>query len=150
MARIESIYGNLHGIKSSQLKQLQRLYQQRLPGDRIATPEFAQRIAAISTELGQPICIYLNRRGQVIRVGVGTPRQTRIPPLELPRYGVERLSGIRCVATQLKSEPPNEATLTTMAIQRLDALVILTLTGAGFERRGGGARDTSKKPIWRT
>ena len=81
----------------------------------------------------------MNRRGQVIRVGVGTPRQTQIPPLELPRYGAERLSGIRCLATQLKHEPPGEATLTAMAIQRLDALVTLTLTGAGFERRGGGA-----------
>lgn len=57
----------------------------------------------------------------------------------MPRYGAERLSGIRCLATQLKLEPPNEASLTAMAIQRLDSLVILTLTGGGFERRGGGA-----------
>lgn len=118
---------------------MQRLYQLRLPGDRITTPEFAQRVAAISTDLGQPVCVYVNRRGQVIRVGVGTLRQTQIPPLELPRYGAERLSGIRCIATQLKLDAPNESTLTTMAIQRLDALVMLTLSGDGFERRGGGA-----------
>lgn len=147
MARvlIESVHGNLQGIKSSQLKQLQRLYQQRLPGDCLTTPEFAQRIAAISTDLGQPICVYINRRGQVIRVGVGTLRQTRIPPLELPRYGAERLSGIRCISTQLKLEPPSESTLTMMAIQRLDALVVLTLTGGGFERRGGGATGYIKE-----
>ncbi|MDL5045611.1 GTPase HflX [Oscillatoria amoena NRMC-F 0135] len=136
---METIYGNLQGLKSSQLKQLQRLYHQRLPGDRITTPEFAQRMAAISTEINQPVCSYINRRGQVIRVGVGSPRQTQIPPLELPRYGAERLCGIRCVATQLKISPPGEADLTAMAIQRLDALVLLTLSGSGFERRGGGA-----------
>lgn len=118
---------------------MQRLYHQRLPGDRITTPEFAQRLAAISTEISQPVCAYINRRGQVIRVGVGTPRQTQIPPLELPRYGAERLCGIRCIATQLKQDPPGESTLTAMALQRLDALVVLTLTGGGFERRGGGA-----------
>lgn len=118
---------------------MQRLYQLRLPGDCITTSEFAQRVAAISTELGQPVCVYVNRRGQVTRVGVGTLRQTRIPPLELPRYGAERLSGIRCLSTQLKVDPPNDSTLTCMAIQRLDALVVLTLTGSGFERRGGGA-----------
>lgn len=72
-------------------------------------------------------------------MGVGDPRQTQIPPLELPRYGAGRLSGIRCICTQLKSNPPSEASLTAMAIQRLDALVVLTLTGSGFERRGGGA-----------
>jgi GTP-binding protein HflX len=129
----------LQGLKSSQLKQLQRLYHQRLPGDSIVTSELAQRLAAISTEIGQPVCAYINRRGQVIRLGVGTPRQTQIPPLELPRYGAGRLSGIRCIATALKPTPPDEAALTAMALQRLDALVLLTLTGQGFERRGGGA-----------
>jgi len=126
-------------LKTSQIKQLQRLYHQRLPGDRITTAEFAQRIAAISSEISQPVCTYVNRRGQVIRVGVGTLRQTQIPLLELPRYGAERLCGIRCIATQLKQDPPGESMLTVMALQRLDAFVALTLTGGGFERRGGGA-----------
>lgn len=126
-------------MKTSQIKQLQRLYHQRLPGDRITTAEFAQRIAAISSEISQPVCTYVNRRGQVIRVGVGTLRQTQIPLLELPRYGAERLCGIRCIATQLKQDPPGESMLTVMALQRLDAFVALTLTGGGFERRGGGA-----------
>jgi GTPase len=116
-----------------------------MPGDRIATTEFSQRLAAISTEINQPVCAYFNRRGQVIRVGVGTPRQTQIPPLELPRYGVERLSGIRCIATHLKPEPPNEAALTAMAMQRLDALVVLNITGTGFTRRGGGAAGYVKE-----
>lgn len=72
-------------------------------------------------------------------MGVGSPRQTQIPPLELPRYGADRLSGIRCVATTLKQEVPKESALTAMALQRLDALAVLTMTGSGFERRGGGA-----------
>jgi GTP-binding protein HflX len=136
---IETIYGNLQGLKSSQLKQLQRLYHQRLPGDRLTTPEFAQRLAAISTEIDQQICVYINRRGQVVRVGVGNVRQTQIPLLELPRYGAERLCGIRCIVTKLKAEPPSDATLTAMALQRLDAMVVLVLSGGGFQRRGGGA-----------
>lgn len=142
---IETIYGNLQGLKSSQLKQLEKLYHQRIPGVSITTAEFAQRLAAISAELKEPICTYINRRGQVIRVGVGTPRQTQIPPLELPRYGASRLSGIRCIATQLKSEPPSEAALTAMALQRLDVLVVLNVTGEGFERRGGGATGYVKE-----
>jgi len=81
----------------------------------------------------------------VIRVGVGTPRVTQIPPLELPRYGAERLSGIRCIATHLKAEPPNEVALTAMAMQRLDALVMLNITGTGFQRRGGGATGYVKE-----
>jgi GTP-binding protein HflX len=142
---IDTIYGNLQGLKPSQIKQLQRLYHQRLPGDRFTTPEFAQRLAAISTEIDRPVCAYVNRRGQIVRVGIGTPRQTQIPALELPRYGAERLCGIRCIATKLKAEPPKEASLTAMVLQRLDALVVLTLTGTGFERRGGGATGYVKE-----
>nr|WP_236116892.1 GTPase HflX [Hassalia byssoidea] len=121
------------------------MYHQRIPGDRLTTPEFSQRLAAISTEINQAVCAYLNRRGQVIRVGVGSPRQTQIPLLELPRYGAERLSGIRCISTHLKSEPPNEAALTSMALQRLDALVVLNITGTGFTKRGGGATGYVKE-----
>jgi GTP-binding protein HflX len=142
---IETIFGNLQGLKSSQLRQLQRLYHQRVSGNFITTSEFAQRLAAISTEINQPICSYINRKGQVIRVGVGTVRQTQIPPMEIPRYGAERLSGIRCIATNLKSEPPQEAALTAMLLQRLDALVILNLTGTGFTKRGGGATGYVKE-----
>jgi GTP-binding protein HflX len=142
---IETIYGHLQGLKPNQLKQLQRLYHQRLPGDRFTTPEFAQRLAAISSEINQPVCAYVNRRGQVMRVGVGTVQQTQIPPMELPRYGAERLSGIRCIATQLKPDVPSDATLTAMALQRLDALVLLALSGGGFERRGGGATGYVKE-----
>lgn len=81
----------------------------------------------------------------MIRVGVGTPRQTQIPPMEIPRYGAERLSGIRCLSTNLKSEPPNESALTAMALQRLDALVVLNITGGGFTKRGGGATGYVKE-----
>ena len=136
---IETVYGHLKGLKPSQLKQLQRIYHQRLPGDCVVTPEFAQRLAAVSTDIDSPLCAYVNRRGQVIRVGVGTLRQTQIPPAELPRYGAERLSGLRCIATQFEPDPPTEAILTTMALQRLDLLAVLALTGSGFTRRGGGA-----------
>lgn len=77
---METIYGNIQGLKFSYIKQLQRLYEQRQPSDRLTTPEFTQTLAAISTEIHQPVCSYINRRGQVIRVAVGTPSQTQIPP----------------------------------------------------------------------
>ncbi len=93
----------------------------------------------MSSEIAQPVSCYVNRRGQVIRVGVGSVRQTQIPLQELPRYGVERLCGIRCISTQLKPEPIGDALLTSMALQRLDALVVLSLSGKGVQRKGGGS-----------
>jgi GTP-binding protein HflX len=134
---METIYGNWKGIKSSHIKQLQRLYEQRQPGDRLMTPEFAQQLAAISHEIHQPVCSYINRRGQVVRVGVGTPAQTQISPSELPRQSAERLSGIRCLAVQ--SQAPDTASLVAMVRQRLDALVVLNSDGNGSARSKNGA-----------
>ncbi len=142
---LATIYGNLQGLKLYQLKQLKKLYHQHIRSDRLTTKELAERIASISTDLKKPISLYLNRRGQVIRVGVGTPHQTQIPPLELPRYGAQRLSGIRCLGTSLKSHPPSEASLIAMVRQRLDALITINLSSRGVMRKGGGASGFIKE-----
>ncbi|MDX2272215.1 MAG: GTPase HflX [Cyanobacteriota bacterium] len=127
------------GLKPYQHKQLQKLFQQRLSSNRFITIEFAERLGSISYELGeQPISVYINRRGQVIRVGMGSPFETQIPALELPRQGAERLSGIRCVTVQVAGQEPGQKSLTALALQRLDALVVLTLSSAGGHRRRGG------------
>jgi GTP-binding protein HflX len=130
---MQKIYGNTQGIKNSHLKQLQQLYEEHQPGDRFITPEFAQTLAAITTAIHQPICCYINRRGEVIRVAVGTPNKTQIPSEELPRHSAERLSRIRCITTQLKPTAPDTAALIAMLRQRLDALVILNVAGGHVE-----------------
>ena len=129
------------GLKPHQQKQLQRLYQLRLPPNRLVTVEFAQRLGSLTQDLeGQPISVYLNRRGQVIRVGLGSPFETQIPAWELPRQGAERLSGIRCITTQVGPGGPSQKALTAMALQRLDALITLSVSPLeGKLRRGGGA-----------
>lgn len=129
------------GLKPYQRKQLQRLYQLRLPPNRLVTVEFAQRLGALTQDLeSQPISVYLNRRGQVIRVGLGSPFETQIPAWELPRQGAERLSGIRCITTQVGPGGPSQKALTAMALQRLDALITLSVSPLeGKLRRGGGA-----------
>jgi len=138
---METIYGNLHGLKSSHIKQLQKLYEQWQPDERLITPEFAQQLAVISHEIHQPVCLYSNRRGQVVRVGVGTPAQTQLSPADLPRQSAERLSGIRCLAIQ--SQPPDTAALVAMVRQRLDALVVLVDGGGGDSRNGAGTIKTA-------
>lgn len=101
---MQKIYGNIQGLKTAQIKQLQRLYEQRQPGDRLTTPEFAQVLAAISTEIHQLICCYINlaqleymlprlrgrgREMSRLGAGIGTrgPGETR---LETQRRAIER------------------------------------------------------------
>lgn len=119
---------------------MQRLYQRRLHQDELLNVDFAQRVGAIAHDIRPlPVNVYVNRRGQVIRVAVGNVLDTQIPLLELPRQGAERLSGLRCITTQTQPDEPGQTTLLAMALQRLDALVVLHVTGAGFTSRRGAA-----------
>lgn len=120
-----TVYGDLQGLKSSQIKQLEQLYQERLPSDRFVTPEFAEQLATLSQTIHHPLCCYVNRRGQVIRVGVGTPMQTQLAETDLPRRSRDRLSGIRCLVAQF--QPPSPSAFIALIRQRLDALGVLTL-----------------------
>jgi GTPase len=117
------------------VRRLGHLYRRSLPTDVFTTPEFAQRLAALSAEIDVSLCVYVNRRGQIVRVAVGTPHQTQFAPHELPRQGAERLSGLRCLSTQLHTGAPPKSALTALAMQRLDALVTLSVSSEGRKRK---------------
>jgi GTPase len=130
-----NVYGDLHGLKSSHIKQLEQLYQERLPSDRFITPELAEQLSALAQAIRHPICCYFNRRGHVVRVGVGTLMQTQLTESDLPRRGssgagkgsrdsTPRLSGIRVLIAQ--AQPPDTSAFIAMIRQRLDALVVLS------------------------
>lgn len=120
---METVYGNTQGIKAVQIKQLQRLYEERQPNDRFVDAEFAQKLTALSSEIRHPVCCYVNRRGQIIRIAIGNPAQNQLDASDLPRQAADRFSGIRCVAVQPAA--PANALLVAMVQQRLDALVVL-------------------------
>ncbi|MGA7953133.1 MAG: GTPase HflX [Gloeobacterales cyanobacterium] len=117
------------------MRRLGHLYRRSLPADVFTTPEFAQRLAALSAEIDASLCVYVNRRGQIVRVAVGTPHQTQFAPHELPRQGAERLSGLRCISTQLHTGALPKSALTALAMQRLDALVTLSVSSEGRKRK---------------
>ncbi|MBD0385504.1 MAG: hypothetical protein ICV54_02975 [Nostoc sp. C3-bin3] len=51
---MQNIHGNIQGIKASHFKQLQQLYEQNQPADRLITPEFAQALATITQQRPHP------------------------------------------------------------------------------------------------
>lgn len=131
-----TVYGNLQGLKASQIKQLEQLYEEMLPSDRFITSEFAEQVTALSQVIHQPICCYVDRRGQMVRVAVGTPVQTQLSEADLPRRSRDRLSGIRCLVAQF--HPPETSAFIALLRQRLDALVVLTSTDTKTNRHKNG------------
>ena len=110
--------GNIHGLKPSQLKALERLAKRRGVANVLVTPEMARAMTEISAEIGRQVGMLLDRRGQVHGVVVGDAGQIFLP--ELPKRGFDRLNGLRFVHTHLKGEPLSEDDFTDLILLRFD------------------------------
>ncbi len=95
---------NAKGLKKSEIQQLERLLTKRIPKDKILTLDLADTVAEISHEIGHPVSVVINRRGQVVNVTVGAAGQVNTPELRGVRVGPGRLCGHRIVQTQLNSD----------------------------------------------
>jgi GTP-binding protein HflX len=135
---------NTKGLKKSELKKLQRLLQERIPENRVLTLDLAESIAEISQETGSAISVVVNRRGQVVNITVGHPRDVNVPEMKGLRVGPGRLSGHRIIYTHLASKNgngrvgPSKEDLQVLARYRLDALAEVEVDPSGKFSRSRG------------
>jgi GTP-binding protein HflX len=137
------IFGNTHGLKASQVHQLERLARRRLPPERLVTQELARTLTAISFETGRQVGVLVDRRGEVTHVMVGDSRSIELPDWGRMRAGRGRLRGLRCIHTHLGDEPLSRDDLTDLALLRLDAMVAI---GTGDDGLPGLAYVASLRP----
>ncbi len=126
------IHGSTTGLKSSQVKALERIYQRRQPAGEMITPELARYLTEQSRELRRQIGLIVDRSGEVKYVVLGDDREIVIP--DLSGYGMGRsgLRGLRCIHTHLKGEPLSQDDLNDLALLRLDMMVSLAVGDDGL------------------
>jgi GTP-binding protein HflX len=137
------IFGNTHGLKANQVRQLERLSRRRLPPERLVTQEFARQLTALTHETGRQVGVLVDRRGAVTHVMVGDARSIQLPDWGRMRAGLGRLRGLRCIHTHLGDEPLSSDDLTDLALLRLDAMVAVATADGGLP---GLAYVASLKP----
>ncbi len=131
------------GLKKSEIQKLNRLLQQRIPDHVILTAELAETIAEISYAIGIPISVVINRRGQVVNVTAGQPKDVNMPELKGVRVGPGRLSGHRVIYTHMHKNGHaktgfNKEDLQCLARNRLDMLVLIEIdTELSFSKSKG-------------
>ena len=83
--------------------------------------EVAKAVGELSTEIHKPVSLMIDRRGRVVTVSVGDAADTPIDA----RFGEaeSRLHGLRLVHAHLKKNGLSNADLTTLFLNRLDAIV---------------------------
>ena len=71
---IKKAYGNLTGLKPSQLDRIERLYRRKISAEEVLTQEVANYLAELSFETARQIGMLINRKGVVEFVVVGDHR----------------------------------------------------------------------------
>ena len=145
------IYGNIIGLKPSQLRRLEHIYRRRIPPERVITSELARLLSDLSIEIRRQIGILVERRGTIALVIVGEPKGITIPELSRDRTGILRLRGLRLIHTHLQGEPLNEEDLTDLALLRLDVMVALSVRENDIPENVYSAHllpDNREKKVW--
>jgi GTP-binding protein HflX len=126
------IHGNLAGLKSSQIKTLERIYRRRIPTEQVITAELARFLTESSFDMRRQLGVIVDRQGTVKHVIVGDDREIVIP--DLSDYGLGRsgLRGLRCIHTHLKGEPLSQDDLTDLALLRLDLMAAVAVGERGL------------------
>jgi len=128
---MKRLYGNLSGLKPSQLKRIERITGRRVSPAVLISTELARDIARISSEIRRQIGLLINRKGKVACVIVGDHHQIFIPGIVAQRVAAGRLTGLRCVHTHLKPDPLSQEDLTDLVLLRLDMMATITMTPDG-------------------
>ena len=128
---MRSVYGNLTGLKPSQLKQIERMTGRRVSPAVLISPELVRDLARISSDLRRQVGLLINRKGKVACVIVGDHHQIFIPGIVAQRVAPGRLTGFRCIHTHLKPDPLSQDDLTDLVLLRLDMMAAVTMTNDG-------------------
>ncbi len=131
-ASLIQVYGNTHGLKASQVKQLERLFDRRIPADQLLTNEFARNLTEISADIRRQVGVLVDRRGQIAHVMVGSPSSIEMPDWGRLRAGRGRLRGLRCIHTTLTGDGLSRDDLTDLALLRLDMMAVIEVLDSGL------------------
>ena len=129
---MKRLFGNIGGLKASQIRRLENLYRRRLPPQFLITLELARDISRLSHEIRRQIGLLIDRQGKIVYVIVGNHHGIVIPDTSEYRVAPGRLKGLRCIHTHLNNEPLSREDLTDLALLRLDIMAAITITRKGY------------------
>lgn len=131
----KEVFGNLQGLKPSELRKLERIYYRKIQPNSIISTDLAWEIAKLSFSLNRQIGLLVNRKGEIDYVIVGTFNQIEIPELKGYRDHIARLKGLRLIHTHLikngKGSGLDQDDLIDLAFLRLDLVAALEVNEKG-------------------
>ncbi len=129
---MNNVIGNTTGLKASQLRALERVYNRRIPASELITTELARFLTELSLEIRRQIAVIIGRNGKIAQVIVGDDKSIYIPDLSGYRLGRSGLRGLRLIHTHLKGEALTQDDLTDLSLLRFDLMAAIEVTADGL------------------
>jgi len=124
-------FGNISGLKATQLKRIEKLYLFKTPPDQLITIPQLEEMADISYEIRRQIGILISRAGKTEYVIIGDAHRIVIPVTPGFQAIPGKLKGLRCIHTHMGQEPLTRDDLTDLALLRLDFMAAVCITERG-------------------
>ncbi len=126
------VYGDTSNLKASQAKALERLADRKIDPSLIVGQALARDLLALAKEINRRVGLFVDRRGRIERVIVGTAHGMELPEFARVRGVAGRLRGIRLVVAHLLPDPVDREELADLAKLRLDHLAAIHLGASGI------------------
>ncbi|MEA2059382.1 MAG: GTPase HflX [Thermodesulfobacteriota bacterium] len=128
---MKKTFGNISGLKATQLKQIEKLYMHKTPPEQLVSLDQLREMADISHDIRRQIGILINRSGKTEYVITGDAHRIVIPVTPGYQATPGKLKGLRCIHTHLGKEPLTTDDLTDLALLRLDFMAAVCLSQNG-------------------
>ena len=125
------VHGNTEGIRESQLRELEAIYDCPFEWHEFAPRDLLLELARHSCALNREIAVYVSRDGDVLDVVVGVIDSVPLMDLHLRRNS-RRLSCVRCIHTH----PGGSAELSDVDIAALRSLMLDSMCAVGVVGEG--------------
>ncbi len=129
----QKLKGNTKGLKTSQIKSLERLFRRSIDPQEIVSLELARELSKIAQELRRRVGVLVTREGHIEEVCIGTHDILYLPDLGRYRLGRGRLRRLKLIFTDLSKHEgqahiPNDI-YTDLEKLRLDMVISLKQAG---------------------
>lgn len=118
------IQGEIQNLKPHITRELQSLYDLSVPVGQLSTKELNERLLAVTEEIGREVAVYVDRKGRIIEISVGSTWTVDLPAVDA-RSEV-RLSGVRCIHTHPSGDTElSDPDISSLRRLRFDAMAAI-------------------------
>lgn len=118
------IQGEIQNLKPHIMRELQSLYDLSVPVGQLSTKELNERLIAVTEEIGREVAVYVDRKGRIIEISVGSTWTVDLPAVDA-RSEV-RLSGVRCIHTHPSGDTElSDPDISSLRRLRFDAMAAI-------------------------